>query len=70
MILQELAKLYDRLSDDPDAEVPGRGTSIQNIGFRITLDEEGTLVGIDDIRSVQKGKSSLVSIPMQVLGGG
>ncbi len=37
MILQELAKLYDRLSDDPDAEVPGRGTSIQNIGFRITF---------------------------------
>lgn len=69
MILQELSKLYDRLAADPEVNVPERGTSMQNIGFRITLDKQGKLAGIDDIRSTREGKNISFSVPMQVLGG-
>jgi CRISPR-associated protein Csd1 len=43
MIFQSLVALYDRLDDV--SKVPPLGFSVENIGFAITIDREGNLVG-------------------------
>ena len=43
MIFQSLISLYDRLAETSD--VPSYGFSVEDIGFCITVDEEGKLIG-------------------------
>lgn len=50
MIIQSLVSLYDRLKKDD--EVPPFGFSVENIGFAITIDKSGNLVGDpEDLRN-------------------
>jgi len=53
MILQELCKYYDRLVDDPDAEVAPYGHIVQGVAFEVVIGPDGTLVGINDIRETE-----------------
>lgn len=77
MIIPALSRLYDRLSQDADVaekgDLPTIGKSRQKISFRIILKPDGTLVGMEDIRAMDKltGKKAakLHSIPILVLGG-
>lgn len=50
MILQALNSYYQRMLDDPDAEMPPFGTSVENISFALVLGEDGSLRGIEDLR--------------------
>jgi len=59
MIFQSLIELYDRLAaSGPDGEkIPPYGFSIEDIGFVITIDKDGSLIGQpEDLRV--KNKSS------------
>jgi CRISPR-associated protein Csd1 len=44
MIFQSLITLYDRLAKS-DSEVPPYGFSVEDIGFVITIDKAGNLIG-------------------------
>lgn len=50
MILQSLGSYYQRLEEDPEVDVAGFGFSRQQIAFCITLNPDGSLHGIEDIR--------------------
>ena len=56
MILQALNGYYQRLADDPNCDVAPYGFSRQKIAFCITLNPDGTLHSIDDIRDQQDGR--------------
>ncbi|MEI8292998.1 MAG: type I-C CRISPR-associated protein Cas8c/Csd1 [bacterium] len=57
MILQALNDLYDRLASDPAYEIAPPGFSPQKISFRIVIKLDGSLVAIEDARTLdQKGK--------------
>ena len=50
MIFQSLISLYDRLAQTD--EVPPYGFSIEDIGFVITIDKSGNLIGQpEDLRT-------------------
>ncbi len=70
MILQSLVQLYDRLAADPAtrADLPQRGTSVQNIAFSIVIDLDGNRVAVRDERE-QSGKKR-VARSVLVPGGG
>jgi CRISPR-associated protein Csd1 len=70
MILQSLVQFYDRLAADPatSADLPQRGTSVQNIAFSIVIDLDGNRVAIRDERE-QSGKKR-VARSVLVPGGG
>ena len=70
MILQSLVQLYDRLAADPAtcADIPQRGTSVQNIAFSIVIDLDGNRVAIRDERE-QSGKKRIARSVL-VPGGG
>lgn len=55
MILQALNSYYHRLLDDPDAEIPLEGTSLENISFVLVLVADGSLVDVEDLRG-QEGQ--------------
>lgn len=55
MIFQSLIGLYDRLAEAE--EVPPYGFSIEDIGFVITLDESGNLIGQPEDLRVKNGNS-------------
>ena len=48
MILSELVKLYDRMSQDEEFKdtLPTLGRSKQNISFEVVLDSQGNLVDV------------------------
>lgn len=46
MILQELANLYDRLAADPEIKIPGMGWSVENVSYRIRIDDNGRTTGV------------------------
>ena len=46
MILQELANLYDRLAADPEIKIPGMGWSVENVSYRIRIDDSGRTTGV------------------------
>lgn len=50
MILHALHSYYRRMLDDPDAEMPAFGTSVENISFALVLGEDGSLRAIEDLR--------------------
>ena len=51
MILQALNSYYERMLQDPQAEMPAYGTSVENVSFALVLAEDGTLRGIEDLRT-------------------
>ncbi len=67
MILQSLDQYYTRLEDDPEIDVAPFGFSRQKIAFRVNLNSDGSLHGIEDVRR-QEG-SNLVPVAMIVPGG-
>ena len=71
MILKELNDLYQRLIRDPQrgGQLPRRGTSVQRIGFRVTLSLSGELVGMDSLCTVKEKQKNPTPVPMLVLGG-
>jgi CRISPR-associated protein Csd1 len=50
MILQALNSYYERLENDPNVDIAPFGFSRQKIAFCITLNRDGSLHSIDDIR--------------------
>jgi CRISPR-associated protein Csd1 len=50
MILQALKGYYDRLSADPDSEIPRIGWEYKEIPFVIVLNPDGALLAIEDTR--------------------
>ena len=60
MIIKELYDLYERLEKE-GVDLPQRGWSRQKVSFRIVLENDGTLVRIEDARrvvQVTKGKKT------------
>lgn len=49
MILESLVRHYDQLESDPDSEVAPFGYSLQQVGFCIVLNPDGTLHAIDEL---------------------
>jgi CRISPR-associated protein Csd1 len=66
MILQALNHYYIRLAEDPNVEIAPFGLSRQKIAFCVTLNANGSLHSIDDLRE-QQG-SRLVPKSVIVLG--
>ncbi len=66
MILQSLNAYYERLEADPDVDIAPLGFSRQKIAFCVTLNKEGSLHEIEDIRTQDGNKH--VPKPLVVLG--
>ncbi len=66
MILHELCNYYDRLASDPNSGIAPMGFSVQKIAFEVVIREDGSLIGIHDLRE-SDGKN-LRSHPMVVPG--
>lgn len=56
MILQALARYYDRQQANPDAGLAPAGMEWKGISFVLVLDDEGNLLRIEDTRERQKNK--------------
>lgn len=56
MILQALNSYYQRLEDDPNADIAPFGFSQQKIAFCVTVNKDGTLHSIEDIRDQDGAK--------------
>lgn len=56
MILQALNQYYERLADDPQVEIAPFGFSRQQIAFCVTLNADGSLHAIEDIRDASGKK--------------
>ncbi len=73
MILQELARFYDRLLENPDVEICEPGFSDENISFRIVLTENGELFDktrpIDDLRMPEGNNLRPVKITVPKFDG-
>lgn len=67
MILQSLNKLYDRLESNPIYDIAGSGYSRQRIGFRVVLNEDGSL--LDNKPQSMLDKQTKRGISMIVPGG-
>ncbi|MBX3436377.1 MAG: type I-C CRISPR-associated protein Cas8c/Csd1 [Planctomycetaceae bacterium] len=52
MILQALNSYYERLKNDPDAEVAPYGFSYQDVSFEIVLELDGTLIDVRPLWSL------------------
>ncbi|MGB3224465.1 MAG: type I-C CRISPR-associated protein Cas8c/Csd1 [Desulforhopalus sp.] len=58
MIFQSLISLYDRLGKSEKITVPPYGFSVEDIGFVITIDKEGNLIGQpEDLRNKIKANT-------------
>lgn len=68
MILQALNNYYQRMLDDPDAEMPVFGTSVENVSFALVLGEDGSLRNVEDLRegSGKKLKGRKMPVPAAV----
>jgi len=63
MILHSLDALYERLTQDARYQVAPPGYSLQKVTFKLVLDPEGRLAGIEDARQSTEGRPR----PRQVL---
>lgn len=75
MILQALNELYERLVPDASYELPSPGYSTQKVSFRVVLEPDGKLFGIEDARMTRtdtlkggKEKVTQVACPMKLPG--
>lgn len=50
MMLHALNGYYERMLNDPEADMPSYGTSIENVSFALVLGEDGSLRAIEDLR--------------------
>jgi len=69
MILQSLNNYYERLSENPDVDIPLLGFSSQKIHFALLLNREGDLLQVLDLREAQ-GKKLLpkqMTVPKAVI---
>ena len=57
MILQSLARYYERLSGQEGCSLAPRGFSPEQISYEIVLDRDGKVVSVDDIQDVSGKKS-------------
>lgn len=64
MILHALNSYYQRMLNDPDAEMPAFGTSIENVSFALVLGEDGSLHEIEDLREVDGTKTKPRKMPV------
>ena len=76
MILSELVKLYDRMSQDEEFKdaLPTLGRSKQNISFEVVLDRQGNLVDVQDAKVTKTllplkkgGKEKVVQVAREVI---
>lgn len=68
MIIQTLNQYYERLKDDPQADIPLYGFGKQKIHFALVLDKNGKLVQVRDIREKPKNKPVPVSLTVPMIG--
>jgi CRISPR-associated protein Csd1 len=68
VILQTLNQYYERLKDDPQADIPLYGFGKQKIHFALVLDKNGKLVQIRDIRENPKNKPVPVLLTVPMIG--
>ncbi|QDU05670.1 CRISPR-associated protein (Cas_Csd1) [Gimesia chilikensis] len=67
MILQSLNQFYERLTEDPEIEIPPYGYSSQKISFCIVINQNGKLIQFSDIR--RESGNRLMAQEIQVCGG-
>ena len=65
MILQELCRLYDRLENDPEANIAKRGFFQQGVAFEVVISSTGELIQINDLRESdgKKARNRLMHLP-------
>jgi CRISPR-associated protein Csd1 len=68
MILQSLNQYYERLKDDPQADIPLFGFGRQKIHFALVISEDGKLVQVRDLREKPKNKPIAVSLTVPQIG--
>lgn len=68
MILSSLARLYDRLSSDPNTKIPARYWSRETVTFRLFIDASGAVLGADApvVSSGGKNRSLTELVPEHV----
>lgn len=68
MILQALNRYYNRLSDDPETDIPPIGFSQSKMSFALVLSRDGDLIDVRDIRdqSGKKPRPQLLQAPEAV----
>jgi CRISPR-associated protein Csd1 len=66
MILQALNAYYERLQADPDSDIAPIGYSRQKIAFSVTLNQDGSLHDIEDVR--KQGDKKLIPQSLVVPG--
>ncbi len=72
MILQALNDYYQRLSADPNVEIPQPGFGSQPISFCLVLARDGRLVQVRDLRNTQGRKlvARRLEVPKEVIRSG
>jgi CRISPR-associated protein Csd1 len=68
MILQSLNQYYERLKDDPQADIPLFGFGKQKIHFALVINNVGKLVQTLDIREKPKNKPVPASLTLPQIG--
>jgi CRISPR-associated protein Csd1 len=68
MILESLYKYYERLRDDPNANVPLMGFGDQKIHFGLVINAAGNLLKVRDLRTPRKTKLVPASFTAPQLG--
>ena len=64
MILHALNSYYQRVLDDPDAEMPAFSTSVESVSYALVLGEDGTLRNIEDLREGDGKKVRPCKLPV------
>jgi CRISPR-associated protein Csd1 len=67
MILQSLNKYYERLKDDPHADIPLLGFGRQKIHFALVLNSSGKLVQVRDLREKPKNRPVPISLTVPMI---
>ncbi|WP_373652302.1 type I-C CRISPR-associated protein Cas8c/Csd1 [Schlesneria sp. DSM 10557] len=62
MILQALNSYYERLAAEPDSDIAPAGFSRQKISYAVVLDPDGSLHGIEDLRTGDGKKKVAASL--------
>ena len=62
MILRSLDQYYDRVRNDPEANIPVLGFSTQKIHFALILSEDGKVVQVKDLREKVKNRNVSISL--------
>lgn len=62
MILSSLARLYDRLLSDPEVEIAPRYWSREAVSYRLLVDADGTLRGIEPLSVETSGKRRPIAL--------